>query len=141
MATRPGNGYGRTSSQRASPPIGYSPYRRVQSLRTWLCPTHWQLLVNEEISRSGHQTREPLELPEISRAAYLDDWYKHNRIKPPSKRAIASRALEIAAGSPTEPGSPLLEKRHRTALAKLHKSLLRALGACPQCGQLPTAGH
>ena len=97
--------------------------------------------VNEEISRSGHQTREPLELPEISRAAYLDDWYKHNRIKPPSKRAIASRALEIAAGSPTEPGSPLLEKRHRTALAKLHKSLLRALGACPQCGQLPTAGH
>ena len=97
--------------------------------------------VNEEISRSGHQTREPLELPEISRAAYLDDWYRRNRIKPPSKRAIASRALEIAAGSPTEPGSPLLEKRHRTALAKLHKSLLRALGACPRCGQLLAAGH
>lgn len=97
--------------------------------------------VNEEISRSGHQTREPLELPETRRAAYLDDWYRQNRIKPPSKRAIASRALEIAAGSPTEPGSPLLEERHRTALAKLHKSLLRALGACPRCGQLLAAGH
>ena len=84
--------------------------------------------VNEEISRSGHQTNEPIELPDSGRAAYLDDWYQRNGIEPPSKRAIASRALEIAAGSPTQPGSPLLENRHRTALEELHESLLCALG-------------
>ena len=85
--------------------------------------------VNEEISRSGHQTNEPIELPDNGRAAYLDAWYQRNGIdKPSGKGAIASRALEIAARNPTEPGPPLLEERHRTALQELHESLLCALG-------------
>ena len=85
--------------------------------------------VNEEISRSGHQTNEPIELPDSGRAAYLVAWYQRNGIdKPSGKGAIAGRALEIAARNPTEPGPPLLEERHRTALQELHESLLCALG-------------
>ena len=83
--------------------------------------------VREEISRSGHQPIAPLELPDAGRAAYLDGWYALNGIEPPSKRAIASRALEIAAGHPAANGLPLLETRHRTALKHLHESLLRTL--------------
>lgn len=83
--------------------------------------------VHEEISRSGNTPSEPIEFPDSGRAAYLDDWYACNGIKPPSKRAIASRALEIAAGLPAQTGRPLLENRHRTALRNLHEELLNTL--------------
>ena len=86
--------------------------------------------VNEELSRSGHQTNKPLELPDSGRVAYLKKWYRCNGLDPDKhfrKRAIASHALEIAAGNPPEPGPPLLEEHHRTALAELHEKLLGAL--------------
>ena len=92
------------------------------------------MAVSEEIRRSGHEATEEIELPECGRSTYLDEWYEHTGIPAPSKRAIASRVLEIAARQPNKQGLPLLEPRHTNTLKKLHNALLSALQASTQGG-------
>ena len=87
--------------------------------------------VCEEIRRSGHEGSKAIEPPDSGRSAYLRGWYEDADIPAPSKRAIASRILELTARSPNDPGKPLLEKRHKPMLRELHESLLHALRDSP----------
>ena len=84
--------------------------------------------VLEEIRRSGHKVSENIELPDKGRAAHLDEWFESIDIPPPSKRAIASRVLEIVARNPNDlnPSKPLIEDRHAPTLRKLHELFVSA---------------
>lgn len=92
------------------------------------------MAVSEEIRRSGFEPTEELKLPECGRSTYLDDWYESAGIPAPSKRAIASRVLEIAARQPNKSGLPLLEPRHTNTLIELHNALLSALQVSTRIG-------
>lgn len=85
--------------------------------------------VLEEVRRSGNGVEITLNLPAAERNAYLKRWYARADIKPPSKRAIASRVLEMTARSPSHQALPLLEPRHHVTLRRLYRSLIKALGA------------
>ena len=83
--------------------------------------------VRKELHRSGHKVNKDMELPKSGRAAYLKDWFECADIPPPSKPAVASRVLELAARDSKGSGVPLLEERHAPALQQLHKAILNAL--------------
>ena len=87
--------------------------------------------IREELRRSGKDTSQSLLLPPIGRASYLDGWYENAGVNPPSKRAVASRVLEISARRPTTESHPLLEERYRPALVRLHKVFLDAFPRLP----------
>lgn len=80
--------------------------------------------VQEELRRSGQLASKSLKLPNSGRSAYLKEWYSKAGVKPPSKRAIASRVLELTARQPELNYRPLLAEKYRSRLIKLHESFL-----------------
>ena len=80
--------------------------------------------IQEELRRSGQLVSKPLKLPNSGRSAYLKEWYSKAGVKPPSKRAIASRVLELTARQPELNDRPLLTEKYRSKLIKLHESFL-----------------
>lgn len=80
--------------------------------------------IEEEIRRSGEHSTRALKLPTRGRSTYLNDWYKQAGVRSPSKRAIASRILELAARQPEGDSPPILTDKHRPTLEKLHRSFV-----------------
>lgn len=102
---------------------------------------------------AGHSEQPPVELPVLMRMVWFRrfECAKINveapavaligptesgktsllRVPAPSKRAIASRVLEITARNPKRPGLPILDERYTTALRELHQSLRDALQVLP----------
>ena len=87
--------------------------------------------IREELRRSGKEVDQALSLPEIGRSSYLDDWYQSVGVNPPSKRAVASRVLDICARRPQTESCPLLEDRYRLTLTHLHQFFMVAFGRPP----------
>ena len=82
----------------------------------------------EEIRRSGNSVETALNLPATERNSYLKRWYARAGVEPPSKRAIASRVLELTARAPSREALPLLESIHTATLRRLYGSLVEILG-------------
>ena len=84
----------------------------------------------EELRRSGHELYAPPVFPSTGRSSYLDGWCAEAGVKPPTKRAIACRVLELTARNPQAKRRwPLLEESHRTALFRSPPLVLgRVLG-------------
>ena len=82
--------------------------------------------IHQELSRSGLETKDEPILPDKGRSAYLDDWFRSMKLRPPSKRAIASRILELHACHPNTVAIPLVASRHRATLKRLHKRFINA---------------
>ncbi len=78
----------------------------------------------EELRRSGKQPTHALNLPTKGRSAYLKNWYRQAKVKPPSKRAVASRILELAARHPEGNPQAILADKHRATLVRRHESFL-----------------
>ena len=87
--------------------------------------------IREELRRSGKEVDQALSLPEVGRSSYLDDWYQSVGVNPPSKRAVASRVLDICARRPQTESCPLLEDRYRSTLTHLHQFFMVAFGRPP----------
>ena len=86
--------------------------------------------VEEELRRSDNQPTAPLALPATGRASYLNKWCEEKGVKPPQKRAVACRVLELTARNPQhDQRAPLLEERFRLTLSELHHSFLTAFSA------------
>ena len=83
--------------------------------------------IREELRRSGIGSDEELILPDKGRSAYLDNWYRRKGVDPPSKRAIASRILELSARHPQSEARPLVAARYRSTQKRLHDRFLKAL--------------
>ena len=79
--------------------------------------------IQKELHRSGHKLQAP-DLPDSSRSKALEEWCSENNIAPPSKRAVASRVLEVWSEKRMTRESELLEDKHKTALHDIDQKLL-----------------
>lgn len=82
--------------------------------------------MHQELDRSGLEIIQEPVLPDKGRSAYLDGWYRRVGLEPPSKRAIASRILELCARHPHAKALPLVASRHRSTLRRLHERFIGA---------------
>ena len=85
--------------------------------------------VNLELGRSGYKQTLDQALSDVGRNAVLNRWYAERSIKPPKKRAVASRILELTSESVSGIGQPLLNESHRSDLQRLEAELLEAFKA------------
>ena len=95
-------------------------------LEDLVCGATLAAAIREELRRSGNERDQPMSLPEVGRSSYLDGWYESVEVSPPSKRAVASRVLEINARRLQMEPMPLLEERYSPALRQLHDMFLAA---------------
>ena len=88
-----------------------------------LLPSVLREAIQQELYRSGHKLQAPY-LPNLSRCKALDEWCSKHNIDPPSKRAVASRVLEVWSEKRMNNNTKLVEDNHKAALRDIDRKLL-----------------
>lgn len=110
------------------------PEQRIRSLpdgnvlEDLICDVTLIAAIEEELRRSGQEFQLPSDVPEHGCWAFIEQWFRDEDVKMPSKRAIASRVLELVARRSDCEAMPLLEERYRSVLIDLHDFFVTALG-------------
>ena len=97
-------------------------------LEDLICADTLTAAIEEELRRSGHECQLPSELPDPGCWSFIEQWFDDQSFKLPSKRAIASRILELVARQTDRDALPLLKDSYRSVLVELHDFFVNALG-------------
>ena len=80
-----------------------------------------------ELRPSGCISTEDLSLPVRGRSAAIEAWCASKGLPKPSKRALASRVLDLAGDNAKPDRPPLTEEAHRPILQEVHNKILAGL--------------